>query len=109
MLAARKTVVPVPVEVGREGLGTLASRQSCVMGAHSIRKAELHPHLYFELSALFQYEEKQQQAEVCFPSFQRTTVRKQLRCQVGGETWQGDVVAKLGKETFLALLFPGVP
>lgn len=33
MLAARKTVVPVPVEVGREGLGTLASRQSCVLGA----------------------------------------------------------------------------
>lgn len=34
MLAARETVVPA--EVGREGLGTLASRQSCAMGAHSI-------------------------------------------------------------------------
>lgn len=55
-------------------------------------EAELRPHLYFELSALFGYEEKQQQTEVCFPSFQRTTVRKgELRCQVGGETWQGEM------------------
>lgn len=55
-------------------------------------EAELHPHLYFELSALFRYEEKQQQTEVCFPSFQRTTVRKgEPRCQVGGETWQGEM------------------
>lgn len=38
MLAARETVVPV--EVGREGLGTLASRQSCAMGAHSIGRSK---------------------------------------------------------------------
>lgn len=88
MLAARETVVPV--EVGREGLGMLASRQSCAMEHIALGEAELHPHLYFELSASFRYEEKQQQTEVCFPSFQRTTVRKgELRCQVGG---------RLGKE-----------
>lgn len=37
MLAGRGAVVPV--EVGREGLGTLASRQSRVMGAHSIGRS----------------------------------------------------------------------
>lgn len=47
MLAAGETVVPV--RVGREGLGTLASRQSCEVGPAAPGKEELHSHLYFEL------------------------------------------------------------
>lgn len=88
------------VEVGREALAR-SHPGSLVHGE------ELHSHLYFELSALFQYEEKQQQSEVCFPSFQRTTVKNgKLRCQVGGETWQGEMSWQTRKRGTLGSSLP---
>lgn len=67
---------------------------SLVRGEHvAPGKAELHLTSILSFGALFQYEEKQQQSEVRFPSFQRTTVGKGgLSCQVGGESWQGEAL-----------------
>lgn len=92
MLATRETVVPVswqrgpwhlshPGSLVRYGGHTAQAKQNSILTS------------ILSFSALLQYEKKQQQTEVCFPSFQRTTVGKgEQSCQVGGENWQGETV-----------------
>lgn len=89
----------VPVRVGKEGLGTLDPGSLVRRGTWHGERQNSVPTSILSFSALFQYEEKQQQAEVCFPSFQR-------RAELAGRN-HGKTRKETGDSSFLVCPDPG--